>query len=145
MNKLTIIPYLPDHAMNIELVDYMCNLKNIESYPDHAKVISCMGPAFTAIRRSDNKIICCAGILIDRNGEGESWALFSPHISQHTRELYYMMKKIFNYVTNDLGLRRVNQYYNITYPITSTFAGRFGFKDMGMVTKDYKHYVWERK
>lgn len=129
--------------MVIDLPCYMDGRKLDPQYKDHAWKASCIGPAFTAID-SDGKVICCAGIMIDKNGEGEAWALFSSLTRIHYRELYYRMKEVLNCVIDDLELKVIRQYFNITYPIEASFAGRFGFKDMGMIDRNLKLYMIQR-
>jgi len=106
-------------------------------------------PAYTLVDMDGAPLAAC-GIVLAYEGVGEVWALLSSRGKSFGR-VPVEMKKIFQKIVKEYGLRRVQAHVNTRHTVSVRFAQWIGMKYEGTCRKcglngeDFDRYAWIRE
>jgi len=131
---IEVIAYEPKHAIEIKVRPHDEALKGSEEYAKWAE-INAIGGAFSGRRKSDGKIMACAGIRVLWPGVGEAWAIFSDEVEKYPKEAYVLVAHFALQLIKDFGLKRLQAYCDTDNPLAVKYLENLGFKREGLLRK----------
>jgi RimJ/RimL family protein N-acetyltransferase/quercetin dioxygenase-like cupin family protein len=86
------------------------------------------GASFTAIRKSDGKILGCGGLRVINPGIGEAWCLYCDAISDYKREAYEYAFSVLPELAKKLNLSCLQARVRNDNAIAMRYAENLGFR-----------------
>ena len=86
------------------------------------------GASFTAIRKSDGKILGCGGIRVISEGMGEAWCLYCDEIDRYKKEAYEYAFAYLPELIKKLNLNWLQARVRADNKIAIRYAENLGFK-----------------
>jgi RimJ/RimL family protein N-acetyltransferase len=83
------------------------------------------GPAYTLV--IDNQIICCGGIVLIGNRNGEAWTLLSPLFYKYIKTAFKAIKQYLQQIVEKESLKRVQATIHPDQDTAIRFIEHLGF------------------
>jgi len=130
MDNIIIRPYKAEDG--IKMLETLPN-GLIGDYEKSCREAEQEGLAFTVIY--EDKMVACAGIIIQRKGIGLAWALYPPDIGKHHIDPRITKDKLRE-LMEEYGLWRVESTVRADFPAGQSYLRYMGFEREGLMKKN---------
>ena len=136
MKMVDLIPFEPEHILRVNLRgDEATSAQYKDSMYEWAKVCHANGPSFTAVE--GDKILCCAGLKVVKEGVGEGWMVLAEEGTdkKYAKNVYVQTLLHLGEMIKDLNLHRIQAWVRCDFPLGVKFLEGMGFEREGIMRK----------